>query len=194
MNDGVRNMRKGRNLTAAERDAALERGRTHARISFGEQRPIVEEDAAEHMTPFSLRLKGSLKQALEAAAQRRGHSLNGEINRRLEETCREEAAVGGPAMQEIVRLWVAAFLRGGGLGARAQDHPEWSIDRWLLDPFAYRAAVHAGTDALLAAQPQEYKDSADPAAVAEFERLLDFFAKAASRGATIRVGKKEQDQ
>ena len=66
-------------------------------------------------------------------------------------------------MQELIRLWVAAFLRGGALGARAQDHPEWGADQWLSDPFAFKAAVHAGQDALLAAGPSaDYRADADP--------------------------------
>jgi Arc-like DNA binding domain len=183
-------MRKGGNLRAAERDAALERGRTHARISFGEQRPIVEEDAAEHMTPFSLRLKASLKQALEVAAQRRGHSLNSEINRRLEHTFREEDAVGGAAMLELTRLWAAAFLRGGGLAARALDHPEWGPDEWLSNRFAYKSAVHAAMDALLARlPPTEFLAAEDEEKLRQYLELEEHLAIEVSAGAALKIRK-----
>ena len=159
----------------------------HARLTFGEPRPM-DEDATEQMAPFSLRLKGSLRQALETAAARRGTSVNTEINSRLEQSFRGEEAVGGAAMQELIRLWVAAFLRGGALGARAQDHPEWGPDQWLSDPFAFKAAVHAGQDALLAAGPSaDYRADADPEQLQQYLRLQDFFARAVARGGAVKV-------
>ena len=172
--------------------AMAEQPRVHAKLTFGEQRPISDE--AEQVSAFSLRMPGSLKQLLEEAAQRRGCSLNAEINRRLADSFQEQAAVGGAAVQELLRLWVAAFLRGGGLGARAQDHPEWGPDEWLADPFAYRAAVHAGQDALLAAGPSVEHRDADPEQLPEYNRLQDFFARAVARGAAVKVSRGERHE
>ena len=55
----------------------------------------------------------------------------------------------------------------------------------LRDVFAYRSAVHAGSDALLAAQPIEFKPDATAAEVRQFVEMLDLFSRAAARGAPI---------
>jgi hypothetical protein len=135
-----------------------------------------------------LRLKEPLRAALENAASQRGVSMNAEIVRRLEASFEQ---AGGPEVQELTRLWQAAFLRGLGLGARALGLPEQEAGAALRDPFGYRTAVHAGTDALLAAQPKPEADMT-PEQMAEFQRLTDMFAGFAARGAAIKVTKGDE--
>src|SRR5688572_5210632 len=95
---------------------------------------------------FKLRMPDPLRAAIEESARRGGTSLNNEIVKRLELSFRQEEQVGGPEVQELTRLWQAAFLRGLALGARARDLADQSPSAALRDVFAYRSAVHAGTD------------------------------------------------
>jgi hypothetical protein len=178
-------MRKsGKGLTPAERDAAIERGSEYLRMLTVE----TEHGEAAHTAQFSLRLSPHMKAALEAAAKRRGHSINTEINRRLQKTFGDESAVGGGAMYDLTRLWAAAFVRGGNLAARALGHPEWEPDEWLSDFFAYKTAVVAGQDALDAAQPlQEGCPPGQAEKFREYLALQRHFTARVARGAPLQL-------
>jgi Arc-like DNA binding domain len=143
--------------------------------------------------PFQLRMRPELRSALEQARARQGRSLNAEIIARLEQSFAEQDQIGGAAMQDLVRLWIAGFLRGGRLGARVVGHPEWTPDEWLRDPFAFRTAVHAGMDAVLSAEPQELQlEEDDPVKRADLERLWDYYTHKAARSGAVTVIKEEK--
>jgi len=136
---------------------------------------------------FKFRISEELRTRLQQAADARGASLNSEISRRLEASFEGEDQAGGPGVQEVVKLWHAAFLRGLGLGARAIGVND--LDAALRDPFVYRAGQLAGNDALDAVQPKPDVEIS-PEDLAEFRRLNDVFARLTLQGAAIKVGRK----
>lgn len=103
---------------------------------------------------LKVRMREELRALLEEAATRRGVSMNAEVVDRLQASFSKEDRYGGPEMLAIVNLMAGAFLRGGQLGARASQHPEWSTAEWMDDPFAYAAAVETVVEALKAARPK----------------------------------------
>jgi hypothetical protein len=105
-----------------------------------------------------LRMKEPLRATLEAAADRRGVSLNNEMVRRLEASLNEEDRFGGPELMPIVNIMLGAFLRGGRIAARAAKHPDWTEADWLNDPQCYRIAAGMVHDALLAAEPERSEE------------------------------------
>jgi hypothetical protein len=131
-----------------------------------------------------LRMKEPLRATLDEVARQRGVSMNAEIVARLERTLGEEDRFGGPAMLPIVNMLAGAFLRGGRLGAAAMGHPEWTPDRWLNDPFCYRAAAYAVGQALNLPLPTE-ASMTDPSAV------HDLLTGMIARGVPMRVSKSE---
>jgi hypothetical protein len=134
-----------------------------------------------------IRVGEELHRELEERADRWGAPLSAVIVELLKQALYEQDREGGPVMQELTRVWQAAFLRGLGQGARARDLADQSPDAAVHDVFAYRVGVAAGQDALLAAQPLgEFKPGATAAEVQQFFDTLDFFARAAARGADIK--------
>jgi hypothetical protein len=153
----------------------------------------------EDSVQAKLRLRRELRERLEAAAAQRGVSLNGEIAHRLERSFSDDEAGGGAEVRELARVWAAAFLRGGSLGARARSPdrgigspPTWPVGEWITDPFAFRAAVYAANDALLmTAPPQLPPDHPDAVEFkAELDRLLaelDQLLHVVARGGAVRL-------
>lgn len=128
--------------------------------------------------PLSMRTTKEARERIEAAAIANGRSLAQEVEARLADSFDEEDQFGGSEMVAIVNLIAGAFLRGGQLGARASQHPEWTPAEWMADPFCYRAAVHSVIDALATAQPKlRWKEGISPEKQLEAERLHDFFAQ-----------------
>jgi hypothetical protein len=125
-------------------------------------------------------MRDELKSKIEQSAVAQQRSISEEIETRLEKSLTAEDQFGGPEMLAIVNLLAGAFLRGGRLGARARQHPEWTPAEWLADPFCYRAAAYAVADALSLPMPTSASMS-DPAAVHEL--LTD----AIGRGIPLRV-------
>jgi hypothetical protein len=153
----------------------------------------------EDSVQAKLRLRRELRERLEAAAAQRGASLNGEIVHRLERSFSDDEAGGGAEVRDLARVWTAAFLRGGSLGARARapdqgigSPPTYPVSEWISDPFAYRAAVYAANDALLLTAPG-YLPPDHPDAVefkAELDRLLaelDQLLHVVARGGAVRL-------
>jgi hypothetical protein len=134
-----------------------------------------------------MRTTRETRERLEASARASGRSLVQEVEHLVEEGLAKQEQAGGAVVQELARLWHAAFLRGLSLGARARNLPaEQDPSELLRDPLVYRTAVHAGTDALLAAQPLEFEPDAGPAEIKQFLEMLDQFSCAAARGAPIK--------
>jgi hypothetical protein len=144
-------------------------------------RPSVP-DAARKRNNVTIRMRDKLKSAVEQSAAAGQRSISEEIETRLEKSLAAEAQFGGPEMLAIVNLMAGAFLRGGQLGARARQHPEWSTAEWLADPFCYRAAAYAVADALNLPTPTSASTS-DPAA------LHELLTGMVARGAPLTVKK-----
>lgn len=104
----------------------------------------------EPMVPFQFRMRPSLKEALERAAEQNSRSVNAEIHHRVEASLVDEArrAQPEPELEDLMQIGRTAFIRGGALAARAQGLEE-TPQHWLRDPVAYRAAVHQMSDTLM---------------------------------------------
>jgi hypothetical protein len=147
-----------------------------------EARPQTGSVVAPKPVQVLVRMRETLKLALEDAADRKGVSTTAEIIDRLERSFADQERFGGPEMLAIVNLMVGSFMRGGQLAARASQHPEWTPAEWMNDVFCYRAAVHSVIDALAAAGPKlRWKEGISPEKQLEAERLHDFFAEIEQR-------------
>ena len=64
--------------------------------------------------------------------------------------------------------------------------PAGDVDAALRDFFAFKTGLHAANDALLALAPFEVGPEATAEQVNTYLDAIDFFARAAARGATIK--------
>lgn len=133
--------------------------------------------------PLNMRTTKETRERLEAAAAANGRSLAQEVETRLEQSFADQERFGGPEMLDIVNVMAGAFLRGGKLGARDSQHPEWTPAEWMSDLFCYHVAVRSVTDALIAAEPKlPWPEDMDPEKKEEAENLYKMFATWKARG------------
>ena len=144
-------------------------------------RPRVS-DKARKRNNVTIRMRDELKSKVEQSAAAQQRSISEEIETRLVQSFADQERFGGPEMLALVNLMSGHFLRGGQLGARACQHPEWTPAEWMSDPFCYRAAVHSIIDALVAAEPKlSWQEGMQPAQREEAERLHNMFARWTAR-------------
>lgn len=94
--------------------------------------------------PFQTRIRESLRDRLEAAADANGRSLSEEIEQRLEDSFdRLDKPFGGPAGLRVAIMLSASYLFTGGQLATANGHPDWTPDEWMADPGCFESALAA---------------------------------------------------
>jgi hypothetical protein len=95
---------------------------------------------------FNWRMREPIRAALEAAAKKRGISINQEITRRIEASFTEERteerrineAFGNAEIFGLLKVVASAFVEGGRMGAHLV-----SAKNYVENPFAYDHAVKA---------------------------------------------------
>jgi hypothetical protein len=100
-----------------------------------------------------LRVKESLRVALEQAASERGVSMNAEIVRRLERSFAEELAFGSAELRRVGYLMASAFAMAGQFNAGDKQD-------WIKDRDCYRAGLIGVVDALLIGLPDATHEDA----------------------------------
>ena len=138
--------------------------------------------------PVSLRVTEEARAQLGTVAAARGRSLAAEVEARLEASLQTEDQAGGHEIVGLARIWTEAFRRGLALGAKVCGLP--TADDALRSSDAYAVAVHFAADALLAAGPFELPPDLTREQleqVREAQQLIDFFARAAARGASVKI-------
>jgi hypothetical protein len=91
----------------------------------------------------TFRVRGALDEMLELSAKMSGRSVSEEIERRLEQTFRDEADAGGPALVKINRLMTSAFAVAGEMASGGKPPEEW-----IRDPVVYWFGARAVFKAL----------------------------------------------
>jgi hypothetical protein len=100
---------------------------------------------------MKLRLDEDLHVRLEQAAREHGRSMNSELIRRLAASFTQDGAFGSSAAREVGLLAASAFSMAGRWRSSGEEG-------WENDPAAYRAAIFATVDALLAGLPSASAD------------------------------------
>jgi Arc-like DNA binding dprotein len=102
---------------------------------------------------INLRVDDSLRAKLASAAERRGVSMNREINDRLERSLDQDAAFENAALLAILRVVAASMHETGqhaGFYATAKLE---AAQNWLDNAYAYDQAVRSATKLLEAMRP-----------------------------------------
>lgn len=114
--------------------------------------------------PLNLRTTQEIREQLEEAARMSGRSLAQEIETRVEQTFRRDAAYGGPEGWRLSRSMAASFLNAA---EGAED--------WTSDSIAYARGVAAVLDTLLVTMPED--DNRDLAIEGLVGRVLSRLAR-----------------
>ena len=109
--------------------------------------------AAKAIVQLKARMREPLRARLEAAAKRRGVSLNAELVDRVERSFAKDDAFGGLVIANMARLMAAAFLQGGQRTAHESNHPNWRPAQWVHNADCYDAAVKAVVRVLRSLRP-----------------------------------------
>jgi hypothetical protein len=104
--------------------------------------------------PLNMRTTKETRERLEAAASANGRSLAQEVEVRLERSFAEESSFGGPEMQRLAFLMIAAFATAGQLSADGKPD-------WLHDRDCYRSGLIGVLDALLIEMPGAAPEDVD---------------------------------
>ena len=119
------------------------------------------------------RTSARMRDALQAAADANGRSLNGEIVARLERSLDPDAQIRA----SYVRLLVDAFERGLHKGGLASNPKLRTFEEQVASSWCFKVAIYEVFYALVAAQPDE---------ASEHEANLDdLFAGFVARGKQV---------
>ena len=112
--------------------------------------PKRPQSATVHL---KVRMKEPVRAALEKAAAKRGTSMNSEIVRVLERSFGFDERLGGTDVAAILEVVGAAMKLAGETGGFLATHKISKHGAWLVNPWAFDAALNAAVAVLKAHRP-----------------------------------------
>jgi hypothetical protein len=97
---------------------------------------------------LKLRLRESLRSAIEKSARKRGRSLNQELIERLERSFDEEERLGGAQLVELIETIARVMKSTGQQAGFLETHKVVNQGRWLVLPYAFDQATKAALTVL----------------------------------------------